>query len=471
MGNIRVPEKILYFLETHQISRGSRIVVALSGGPDSVALLSGLADIVDDMPLKLFCGHIDHGIRRPAETDREKHFVRKLCTDMGVELSIFTREYGSIEGESRRQKRSIEEVAREVRYGFLQELKIRHRAAYIAVGHTLDDQAETMIMRFFQGSHASGLKGIPPVREQIIRPLMDCSREEIIGYLTSRDIGWCTDSTNEETRYLRNAVRNTIIPAVKQYFPGYRTSLKTLADKMRMLDDYIILKREGNMSWESCKEDGIRIPWDLFQAAPEIIRLYALYNGINTLNISRIKRIPYRFLVSLAAKDLENTTDGQILLRGYGLVCNKKGGYLFLNQDVVLNRKKSYFIVVREKVCYSLGDDINITFFMQESNSSSGQVGILRSKVKWPLIVRSRREGDSLVLTSGRKPLKKVYNEWDVPKLLRRQIPVLEDRSGIIAVLGKPFGYKNLVNDQYALREKKSDEPALVVRMRNGECQ
>jgi len=224
---------------------GDRILAAVSGGADSVALLRVLALLAPEYRLELTAAHLNHGLRGE-EALQEEAFVRSLSAAMGLACVCKTIDVRSI-----RKGRSLEEAAREERYRFLKEAAAGCGAGKIATGHHRDDQAETVLMHLIRGSGPGGLKGILPVREdRVIRPLFEVDRREILGFLDREGLSYRTDSSNRDPAFLRNRIRNDLIPALaKDYNPRIVEGLCHAAEILRQQEDYLqratgrILKR------------------------------------------------------------------------------------------------------------------------------------------------------------------------------------------------------------------------------------
>jgi len=210
---------------------GDHILVAVSGGPDSVALLACLVALSPRWSWKLSIGHVNHGLRG-AESEEDAAFVKELGKYFGVPVSI--REARLNKQEAKFTKQSLQVHAREARYQALAEILQERGATKIATGHTVDDQAETVLMWMIRGSGTGGLGGIPPKREeQIVRPLLDISRRDIVAYLEHRQQAYRMDSSNKQPYYLRNRLRQDLMPHLKEYSPGIVNVLSRQAEMMR----------------------------------------------------------------------------------------------------------------------------------------------------------------------------------------------------------------------------------------------
>jgi len=209
---------------------GDRVIVAVSGGPDSVCLLSVLRELAEDLDLTLHIAHLDHMFRGKESAD-EALFVGQLAKTLGIPATI---EKVDVPAYCLERGLSPQEGAREVRYDFLQRVAGTVTASRIATGHTADDQAETFVMRLMRGAGVSGLSAIPPVRDNIIRPLIEITREEVLAYLRATGLSFVTDPSNTKSLYTRNKIRLEIIPVLKSFNPRI---VETLAAEAALLRD------------------------------------------------------------------------------------------------------------------------------------------------------------------------------------------------------------------------------------------
>ena len=200
-------------LQREGIGSGDTLVCAVSGGADSVCLLHVLHALKKEMEFQLRCVHVHHGIRGK-EADEDASFVGELCESLQVPFVLKEVDVPALAGRSAHT--GIEESARTARYEALLEEAERSNRVRIAVAHTLDDNAETVLFQLFRGTGLRGLAGIRPVNGLVIRPLLNISRREIEDYLTQRGIAWRTDSTNEEETHARNRIRHSVLPEAEQ---------------------------------------------------------------------------------------------------------------------------------------------------------------------------------------------------------------------------------------------------------------
>ncbi|MEW5814251.1 MAG: tRNA lysidine(34) synthetase TilS, partial [Spirochaetota bacterium] len=251
-------DTFVQFLEDYSIKRNVSILIGFSGGPDSTALLALFSKVSARWNIHLECAYVDHGIRTEAELHEDYRIVRQNADFFRTKLTILKVPPGKIQAVSRRERRSVEEVARLFRFKMLSKLLLERKFEYLALGHTMDDHLETMIMHFFQGSGAAGLKGIPQIHGRIIRPLLRCRKTDLVDYLKGQQIPWAADLSNLQDVFLRNRVRKRLIPAVEEIFPGYRNSLAVLAYKMKLTEHFIAHYAARVLCWEKVPE-GYRI--------------------------------------------------------------------------------------------------------------------------------------------------------------------------------------------------------------------
>jgi tRNA(Ile)-lysidine synthase len=250
---------------------GDHVLVAVSGGADSVALLRALMRLSHEYKLKLTTAHLNHGLRG-IEADEDERFVSTLCAGIGMECLCKTIDVGALKiGKGQ----STEEVGREERYRFLDEAAKHCGATKIATGHHREDQAETLLMNLLRGSGLEGLKGILPVRGgRIIRPLLHVAKADILTFLKREGLSYREDSSNLSPLFLRNRIRHDLIPVLTAYNPGIVEGLSRTADIIRREDDCLqsavcdLLHREGIIPGEAQNI----IPLPLFMGLHEALK-------------------------------------------------------------------------------------------------------------------------------------------------------------------------------------------------------
>lgn len=207
--------------------RGEKVLVAVSGGADSMVLLEFLANVAKSLELDLHALHVNFGLRGQ-ESDRDERLVRRRCKELGVFLTIHEADNLS------RSASNLEEKARDIRHKVLRETAQEIEASAIALGHTLDDQAETILMRVVRGSGTKGFAAMSSRDGSIVRPLLGVRREQVREYAKERGIAYREDASNHDLKFTRNRVRHILLPTLLKYFnPRVRETLVESADIMR----------------------------------------------------------------------------------------------------------------------------------------------------------------------------------------------------------------------------------------------
>ena len=221
--------------ENNLINKGDVIVVGVSGGPDSITLLTCLNKYKDYLNIEIICAHVNHLIRKDSTDDEQ--FVENVCKKMGIKCYIKRAEVEKIAIE---QKKGTEEVGRKIRYDFFDEVAKKENANKIAIAHNMNDNAETMLLNIIRGSGLTGLEGIQPEEYgRYIRPLINCKREEIEEYCIKYNLQPRIDSTNKENIYRRNIIRNKILPELKELNPNIVQSLSNLSKIVKVQNIHI----------------------------------------------------------------------------------------------------------------------------------------------------------------------------------------------------------------------------------------
>ena len=233
-------EEVLKTIKKYNlIESGDKLVLGVSGGPDSISMLNVLREIDEDetidLKFQIVVSHINHNIRKEAKEDEE--FVKKYCDENNIKF--FSKSI-DVEKIANNSKIGIEEAGRKVRYEFFDEVLNKTNSNKIAIAHNKNDKVETMIMNVLRGSGLLGLKGIEPKRGKYIRPLIEIEREKIEEYCEEKNLNPRIDKTNFDNTYSRNKVRNVVIPYIKQEFnPNIIKTLDRLSELVKEEDTYV----------------------------------------------------------------------------------------------------------------------------------------------------------------------------------------------------------------------------------------
>jgi tRNA(Ile)-lysidine synthase len=407
------------------VRRGARVLVAVSGGPDSTAMLHALHHLPDSQHLEVVGAYLDHGLREAAERARERRLIAGLCATLELPLVSERVSPGNLQRRARRARRSLEEAARSLRYAFLQRAAVQMDCTLIAVGHTADDQAETLLMRLLQGAGVEALRGIPEKRGKIIRPLLHCSRAAVLRYLRRHDLPSHRDSSNSSTRFLRNALRLRLVPLLEELLPGFRAGLARLAGQFEQVRMLLEEQARIRLPWRAT-DRGFVLGVEQFAAAPPVLRAMSLRLQMQELGLAS-RQVPQRFLAQAA--EAPRVPEAAILLAGYGLRLLHQGESLVLRRDIVWSGEKGYFIAGRRGgrlVVPTAGLE-----FEFGDPSGAGR----------RLLVRSHRPGDIIRVARGAKSVDKILSEWRIPPGERWKVPVVEDECGIVAVMARALGF------------------------------
>lgn len=293
-------EEVLKTIETYNlIEKNDKIVIGVSGGPDSICLLHVLYGLKEKLGIEIVVAHVNHMLRDVA--DLETEYVQSFCKKLGIECYVKKADILEI---SKTQKKGTEEVGRQVRYDFFDKVAKKTNSNKIATAHNSNDRAETVILNILRGSGLSGLKGIEPIRDnKYIRPLINTDRQDIENYCNDNKLEPKYDKTNNENIYTRNKVRNTVIPYIKKEFnPNIIKTINRLSSLATEENEYLqaITKQEfENLLIE--KTENIILDLHKFNSLNLVIKrrliLYTINevlhttNGIEKVNIDDIIKL------------------------------------------------------------------------------------------------------------------------------------------------------------------------------------
>ena len=303
-------EKILDTIKKNDlIKNGDTIVVGVSGGPDSMALLNVLINLNNNnLSYKIIVAHVNHGIRK--EADEETKFVEEFCQKNNIQCFIKKENVNEL---AKQNKIGTEEAGRNLRYSFFEEVAIKNNANKIATAHTANDNAETVLMNIIRGSGTSGLKGIEPKRDnKFIRPLIECTRAEIEKYCEEKNLNPKEDKTNKENIYTRNKIRNQLIPALEEFNPSIISSLNRMSEIAREENEYLNKQVENAykdmLISENINEKLIELDLKKFNNEETVIKNRLVLYTINKLQGSsqNIEKIHINDIIKLCKNNIGN---------------------------------------------------------------------------------------------------------------------------------------------------------------------
>lgn len=435
-------KKIKDTIKKHSmLSVGERVLTGLSGGPDSVCLLTVLNRLKDEFKLDLHAIYIDHGLR-PDETQREMEFCRNLCEGLNVPFII-----RSIDVKSYARERGLnkQEAARDLRYRTFHEVAHEVKAHRIALGHNADDQAETFLMRLFRGSGSTGLSGIPPVRGNIIRPLIEIERKEIEHFLDEEKINFIIDSSNLKEDYLRNKIRLSLIPMVKEFNPNIIQTLAKTTDIRREEERYFeILVTRTLMKLISRKtNERIELFLAPMEAMDRVIQRRVLRRAIEeTKGLRGISFIHIEDIVEL----IKNGKPGDRLYLPKGIRAIKQYSTLIFTSEPPVKLKPYTLEVPGELILKEAGillkasieDFVGAIHELPMLGDGKTMAVFDAEKLKFPLTLRARKPGDFFYpLGFGkRKKLQDYFVDNKILRDERDRVPLVVSGDDIAWVVG-----------------------------------
>jgi tRNA(Ile)-lysidine synthase len=458
LGNILI-SKIRKTCTSHKMfAAGDTVVCAVSGGPDSVAMLHGLIELKEALNIRLAVAHLDHGFRD--ESAQEAEFVKGMAGSLG--LPFYTEKAG-LKERLAGQPVNRQAAARQARYEFLERAAYALHADKIAVAHTADDQAETVLMRLIRGSGMSGLAGIPPVRtlpggqggpggrpRAVVRPLIYVSRLEVERYLSENNIASVTDPSNLKNVYLRNRVRLELLPVLGAYNPRILKALARSAELLQADEGFlegrareamesVVLRREKGRAGGSKR---FELSLDDFDNLPE-----ALKRRVVRLAVEEVKGdalgLSYGHVTDAVRDIYEGATGrGVDLPGGVRVERSYKKLLIYFPEEgvsfsVPLPLPGEGQALSRARVPEAgLTVEAEILSGAMAADKNSALFDLAR--MDGPLIVRSRRPGDYLYPAGmdGKKKLKEVFIDLKLPREKRARVPVLECAGEIAWVMG-----------------------------------
>lgn len=300
-------KKVLNTIKEYKlIEDGDRIVIGVSGGPDSICLLSILNKLKKKLNFEIVVAHINHMIRE--EADLETEYVKEFCENIGVECFIKKVNVLQLSKES---KLGTEETGRKIRYDFFREIKKKTNSNKIATAHNSNDNAETVLMNIIRGSGSVGLKGIEPIRNDLIRPIIKCKRDEIESYCEILKLNPKFDKSNRENIYTRNKVRNLLLPYLKENFnPNIIETINRLSELLKQENDYLdeVTKEEYKKVLLESDETKIVLDLKSFNLLKRVIKSRVILYTINNLlgNSQGIEKINIEDIIKLCDNNIGN---------------------------------------------------------------------------------------------------------------------------------------------------------------------
>ncbi len=434
-----IPEVKKTIGKYEMLQSGDRVLIGVSGGPDSMALLHVLWELRKEFRLSLYVAHLDHGLR--PEGSKEKRFVQKAALALG--LPFFSEKADTLTYQKEKNI-PLQEAAREVRYAFLNELALKQQANKIALGHTADDQVESIVMRFLRGSGSKGLAGIPPVRAGVfIRPLVECWREQIENFLQAQKISFLSDPSNRYLHYLRNRVRHELIPLLKKYNPNLPHTLLQMAEIFRAEEDYWegLLQEKFSSFVRQQRKDALTLDILALNKQPLAMQWRVIRQAIRT-SLGHLRRIGFIHVLDIT-RLLQSPEPNKTLLLPYGLRVIKSYQTLTLALNPQQIASFTYEILGPGYIeIPEIGRALNLEVIprppLNKEKAPPHMAFLDFDHLDFPLIIRSFRPGDRIqpLGMEKEKKIKDLFIDLKIPVHQRRQIPLLFKDDQILWIAG-----------------------------------
>ncbi len=436
-------------LQRFPLQPGDKIVAAVSGGADSVCLLSLLRQLSTRCAFTLHVAHLNHGFR--PEASQEADFVKRLCDDWEIPITLSSLPVPQI---CKEQHLSKQEGARQVRYAFLKEVARTVGARWIALGHTADDQAETFLMRLLRGAGSQGLGAIPRMRDGIIiRPLLMISREQILDELSRERIPFIEDSSNRQEVYLRNRIRHRLLPLLEEYNPKVKEALFRETELLQEENDFLTRYTEELIPQICIEKKEATVSFDLQRLGslhPALQRRMVRW-GLDQLHPG-LKGIGFKHVEAVLSKALPGPT-GKVYSLPHHFQVEKGYTKLLLRKNASKEgRAETLLPTLPAEISLSPSSNpidlpqwgLRLTLTLRRHREqplifSTCAASFDFDRISNSLSLRGWRPGDFLVPTGmggKHKKLQDLFVDAKIPRSQRASIPILTCSEGVLWVVG-----------------------------------
>lgn len=434
-----LPGRVVRTIREHSLfNPGDTVIVALSGGADSCALLDMLAGMGSLSP-RLVVAHLNHCLRG-ADSDGDEAFARALAGQYALPFECRRLDVRYL---ARRQGLNLEDAGRRARIAFLDEIRTLRQASAIALAHHADDQAETVLMRLLRGSGTTGLAGMSYRNGQgFIRPLLEITRPEIEAYLAARGLGHRVDASNHDVTFLRNRIRSELLPLLEQYNPAIRERLcdtaALLADENELLD-----RMAGEQALRACQfeENGVSCDVAYLTHQPPAVTRRIFRRAIRHLAGSG-DGFSRRHIAALELLAVSPRPNASLDLPG-GITARREYGRLLLQRTSAAVRLDTLDLCISGPGRYVLPDGAVLSVQLGETVAGVSETGRAAArfdldKAPFPWRLRTFRAGDRIVPLgmTGTKKVKALFIDEKVPLAARRRIPLVFSGDALIWVCG-----------------------------------
>lgn len=471
---IKIKQNLVRLLDT--TNKKTKLLLAVSGGADSIAMLSAIVELKDELNLSISVITVNHNIRPAQESASDAFFVKDFCKMLNVPCVVAELEKNQVKNLANERRGGTEEAARFLRYAEFEKTFTAQKVNYILTAHTQDDFFETALMRVFQGADSASVTGIAEKRGHFLRPMLNINRIEIESYLNSKNLTWCNDATNEELLFLRNKIRQKLVPVLNEVFNGWQKGFLKTLDKLAKENEFMqkeYNRQKGELLFWSIEKniDSIFANAELFFNLPSIFKIKFIEEGL--LFIKDVGRIPYTIINELSGI---STQKNCIYSGGFCIEINGENLELSKKKPVLDTPYDFYYMFWVEKECefilpnpkadsittnnaFDMLEDVSkpqkklyiiknekgfFLTFSEYKNQSHNKEAELLGPFKTPFCIRSRLTGDTIKMQNGSsKQIKKILNEWNIDYINRNLVPIIEECGVVRGIYGAIFGKKN----------------------------
>lgn len=424
------------FLENFCELTDKTVLLAVSGGADSMVMLQSVFLLSKELKFNVAVVTVNHNIRSVVESKNDVTLVKTTCDKLGVPCFIKEFPENFLLNQAKTRQKGIEEAARFYRYSAFHEVKEQIGAALVCLAHNKNDQLETLIMRFLQGSLVQS--GIQTKRDFYFRPLIETTRAEIEQYAKELNIPFCVDSTNLDNSYYRNKIRHQIIPLLDSIVPGWQTSVINGAKKANALQE-LLNELSNQIEWNINSSDEAFINYDNFKNLQAPVKINLLYKGLSLINQEQI-RFPYKLI--------EDFCNNFTTVYSKSIVITLENNKIYIRKNCK-NRESGFLVFVQNEGVYEL-DFGTVAVKSNEQNSFNAILQIQDENIQFispdfslPIVIRNKQASDKIqTKTKQCKEISKIFSEWKVSSADKYYIPIFENDS-ICGIWGEPFGYEN----------------------------
>ena len=422
----------------------ARFGVAVSGGADSIFLLTVLSEVLDKS--SIFVITVNHNLRPENETSGDALFVQNYCRKLNVYCKRVDIQRGEIKNICKEEKMGLEAAARKVRYKAFKKFMDEMNLDYLCLAHNKNDQGETVLMRFLQGANPLSLAGIQKKREKYIRPILNVSRKEIEEFLNERKIEYRTDLTNFDTAYYRNRIRNNLIPYLNNDFPDWAQGVFSLREKMEI--DRLYFEKELEKSLLQIKwkfeNNKIQCALENFLSLDFALQYRIVMKAIKDLSCK--ERVSFSFIKNFCESIHSDKTNKKFFASDFTICVSQN--LICFEKKIIKATETGFFVTINSEGFYSVQDYLfEVKKFENQIKIFCDEKQIDFANLEFPFVIRTKQAGDEIEDSSKHlKALSKIFDDWKVGEY-KNQIPIIENcrTSTVVCIWGEVCGFKNWV--------------------------